>query len=345
MFTFNILHVEARTHRTDAEELAALPGHLFRLLWLALKHLACNICNVLHISWNANLILWTCAVLAWQQSSVTLTFNNVSTLHVSTYTWSQLASELVVLALISKFTRNFQCLLVLAPPLNKSGTTPAGVVPLLFKGGARTNKPTNQQMLKVSAVSDRETAGWYYMIFIADMNPEEMFPHVEVVVWITVDTNKTSIQEILSGTKWVTTRFDLNTFRRSLHSFTCINTPQKIWHQGVQHYSVLVGMSTRCLVGRFYLRLWFPVIPVFRSSSSSSSLAQLLGSMLFLEVDKAAGGLWDRSEGSDWRVTDPERWNSAFLLFIIIIIIPQIDDITETTTQTHELNVFTGGWK
>lgn len=204
---------------------------------------------------------------------------------------------------------------------------------------------SNQQMLKVSAVSDRETAGWYYMIFIADMNPEEMFPHVEVVVWITVDTNKTSIQEILSGTKWVTNRFDLNTFRRSLHSFTCINTPKKIWHQGVQHYSVLVGMSTRCLVGRFYLRLWFPVIPVFRSSSSSSSLAQLLGPMLFLEVDKAAGGLWDRSEGSDWRVTDPERWNSAFLLFIIIIIIPQIDDITETTTQTHELNVFTGGWK
>lgn len=144
-FTFNILHVEARTHRTDAEELAALPGHLFRLLWLARweKHLACNICNVLHISWNANLILWTCAVLAWQQSSVTLTFNNVSTLHVSTYTWSQLASEHVVLALISKFTRNFQCLLVLAPPLNRSGTTPAGVVPLLFKGGAGTNKPTN----------------------------------------------------------------------------------------------------------------------------------------------------------------------------------------------------------
>lgn len=32
MFTFNILYVEARTHRTDAEELAALPGHLFRLL-------------------------------------------------------------------------------------------------------------------------------------------------------------------------------------------------------------------------------------------------------------------------------------------------------------------------
>lgn len=66
--------------------------------------------------------------------------------------------------------------------------------------------------------------------------------------------------------------------------------------------------------------------------------------MLFLEVDKAAGGLGDRSEGSDGGVTDPERWRAAFLLFIIIII-PQIDDITETTTQTNELNVFTGEWK
>lgn len=54
--------------------------------------------------------------------------------------------------------------------------------------------------------------------------------------------------------------------------------------------------------------------------------------MWFPEVDEAVGGLWDGSKGSDGGVADPDRWNTAFVLnLLIIIIIPQINDISNTT--------------
>lgn len=126
----------------------------------------------------------------------------------------------------------------------------------------------------------------------------------------------------------------------NLYSFTCINiksltsgslflivTSRPTWY--------LFRSSIKALVSSNFQS----PPPILRRLSSSSSLAQLLGSLLFFKVDKAAGGLWDRSEGSDGRVTDPDRWNAALLLvllIIIVVVVPQINDISNTRTQNRK---------
>lgn len=62
--------------------------------------------------------------------------------------------------------------------------------------------------------------------------------------------------------------------------------------------------------------------------------------MAFPEVDEAVGGLWDGSEGSDGGVADPDRRNGAVVFVILVVVILQVDDISDTKTKTQKSNEF-----
>lgn len=64
--------------------------------------------------------------------------------------------------------------------------------------------------------------------------------------------------------------------------------------------------------------------------------------MAFPEVDEAVGGLWDGSEGSDGGVADPDCRNGAVVVVaILIVVILQVDDISDAKTETQKSNEFT----